>query len=52
MATVFYVKLIFYMQAKISDYGCVLRECSSRVPDDYTAAKELLLYGLSKTSFR
>lgn len=37
-------------QAKISDIGWVLRECLTRVPDDYDATRELLMFGLDKTN--
>ncbi len=40
------------VQSKISHRSEVLQECMNRVSEDYLTTKQLLEYGLSRTSFK
>ena len=39
-------------QSKVTKQQWVLQECLGRVPEEYVAARELLQYGLVRTSFK
>jgi len=41
-----------HFQSKIVKRSWVLQECLYRVPEEYDAARELLEYGLVRTSFK
>lgn len=48
---IFYQYFSSYFQAKVSDKWWIVNECCQRIPENLSAAKTLLKYGLELTGF-